>query len=58
MRLKPLFIGLVTGIVLGAGGMWIYGQQLRDNVADATEELGDTVQNVGQKLEKTGDELR
>lgn len=58
MRLRFLIVGLVIGIILGAGAMWIYGKQVRDNVADATKEIGAEVKDVGEKLEKTGKKIR
>lgn len=53
-----LLVGLLIGCILTATGLILFGDQLRSNVADATEELGEGVQRVGKDLEKTGEKMR
>ena len=53
-----LLVGLLVGGILTATGFTMFGDSLRTNVADATEDLGEGVQRVGKELEKTGEKMR
>jgi hypothetical protein len=57
MHIKSLIVGLALGIILGGGAMWLFGDDIRGNVGDATREVGRTVKDAGRALEKTGREL-
>ena len=48
---------LIGGLLVGVG-FFIFGEDVRDNVANATENIGEGVQDVGEKIEDTSKKLR
>ena len=58
MRLKMFLAGLAVGVALTSAGFFLFSEGVRDDVADATENVGEQVQKAGQKLEDAGDKIR
>ena len=54
---RSLLIGVVLGAIASAVGFLLFGDQAKESVATATEELGEGVQRVGKKIERTGEKL-
>lgn len=58
MQLKSLILGIVIGIILGAGGMFVFGDEVLGTAGGAAKEAGKTVRDAGKTLEKAGDKLK
>ena len=52
MRAKAFIVGMLVGSAITTAVFFIFGDPIRDNVAAATKEVGQRVENVGKKLEQ------
>ncbi|MEZ4269865.1 MAG: hypothetical protein R3C68_00015 [Myxococcota bacterium] len=57
-RLKYILIGILIGAIAASAGFLLFGDQVRGDVANATQGIGRQVKGVGEKLEHTGKSLR
>lgn len=58
IHLRSLLLGIVLGAVAALVLDAMFGQDVRKNVAGATEEIGEGVQKVGRKIEETSDKIK
>ena len=57
MHTKSFATGLVVGAVVASGVFWIFGDTIRGEVADTTEEVGRTVEKAGETIRKEAGKL-
>ena len=55
---RSLILGIVLGAAAAAVGFLLFGDQAKHSVANATEGIGEGVQQVGKKIERTGEKLK
>lgn len=58
MQFKSLITGLLIGALMGAAGMYWYGDKLRSKVADTKKEIGKSVEQAGDALKSQADKLK
>ncbi len=57
MRIKSFIAGVVVGAVLTSGVFWVFGDDIRGNVADTTEQIGRGVEKAGETIKHSGKKL-
>ncbi len=58
MHLRSLVAGMVIGAVVTAGGFLLFGDRIKDDVAEVTERAGERVERVGEKIGEAAREIR
>jgi gas vesicle protein len=57
MHLKSLLIGLVLGAAIATGVLMVFGDDIRGNVADTTEDIGRGVEKAGETIKESAKKL-